>query len=295
MFKPRTIIIGLTALVLITAPTAASAFQLIPSGCLGDASPEQCGLDELFQVFINFANFLLSIIGSVVLAMFVFGGFTWLTSGGSADKVKKGRDIMVNTVVGLVIVLIAATVVYSIGTALCRGNQSCIRSLNIYSASDDVVAGGVDCRKEENDGKKCGTEKNYKCSYELRKCVTACEADTNLQAQNYSCTNIPLSEVNETTARAYAERYECRIGLCPGDWNNICCPPHTAVTTCCECQIREGSDLYTTYFLSDGTTCNAQCNGLKNVRGGDSYDILPNITREDDMPGCNELLNESGL
>lgn len=276
-------------------PHGADALQIIPSGCLGEATPEQCGLDELFQVFINVANFLLSIIGSVTLLMFVYGGFTWLTSGGSAEKVKRGTGIMVNTAIGIVIVLGAATVVYSVGTALCRGDQACIHRLNIYSASDDVVAGGVDCRKEENDGAKCGTEKNYRCSYELRKCVSACEADANLREQSYSCTKIPLTTVNEASARSYAERYECRLGLCPGDWDNICCPPHTAVTTCCQCEISDGGDIYTTFFLSDGATCNSQCSALTTLRDADSYDILPNITREDDIRGCNDLLDGMGL
>lgn len=289
----------ITALLLIlmaALPLSAHALQIIPSGCLGEAPPEQCGLDELFQVFINVANFLLSIVGTVTLLMFFYGGFTWLTSGGSSDKIKKGRDIMVNTVIGLIIVLGAATVVYSIGTALCRGNQQCIRSLNIFTASEEQVAGGVDCRQEENDGKSCGTERNYKCSYELQKCVTACQADDNLREKNYSCMSIPIAEKTEKAARAYAERYECRLNLCPGDYSNICCPPHSAVTTCCECAIyHDGERFKHYYFLSDGARCSAECSALSTLYEGDSYEILPNITREDNIRGCNELLEGAGL
>ncbi len=50
---------------------------------------------------------VLGIVGSLALLMFVFGGITWMTSSGSADKVKKGRDIIVWAAIGLVIVFSA--------------------------------------------------------------------------------------------------------------------------------------------------------------------------------------------
>ena len=52
-------------------------------------------------------NAVLGIVGSVALLMFVFGGITWMTSAGSADKVKKGRDILVWSAIGLVIIFSA--------------------------------------------------------------------------------------------------------------------------------------------------------------------------------------------
>jgi len=36
--------------------------------------------------------------------MFIFGGLTWMTSAGAPDKVKKGRDIIIWSVVGLFII-----------------------------------------------------------------------------------------------------------------------------------------------------------------------------------------------
>ncbi|MFH1947319.1 MAG: hypothetical protein ABIJ23_04145 [Candidatus Magasanikbacteria bacterium] len=46
----------------------------------------------------------MGILGSVTLLVFVFGGFTWLTSAGSAEKVKKGTQTMVWAVVGLFLI-----------------------------------------------------------------------------------------------------------------------------------------------------------------------------------------------
>lgn len=49
-------------------------------------------------------NSVLGVVGSLALLMFIFGGLTWMTSGGSADKVKKGKDIIVWSAIGLVVI-----------------------------------------------------------------------------------------------------------------------------------------------------------------------------------------------
>lgn len=50
---------------------------------------------------------VLGLVGSLALLMFVFGGITWMTSSGSAEKVKKGKDIIVWAAIGLVVVFSA--------------------------------------------------------------------------------------------------------------------------------------------------------------------------------------------
>lgn len=49
-------------------------------------------------------NAVLGIVGSLALLMFVYGGLTWMTSSGSQEKVKKGRDIIVWSAIGLAII-----------------------------------------------------------------------------------------------------------------------------------------------------------------------------------------------
>ncbi len=46
----------------------------------------------------------MSVVGSLALAMFVYGGFIWLLSGGSPEKVNKGKKILVWAFIGLVII-----------------------------------------------------------------------------------------------------------------------------------------------------------------------------------------------
>lgn len=55
-------------------------------------------------------NVIFGFLGIVVIIMLVYGGFEWLTSMGSEDKVKKGRDTMLWAAAGAVAIAIAWTV-----------------------------------------------------------------------------------------------------------------------------------------------------------------------------------------
>lgn len=58
------------------------------------------------------------ILGSLALLMFIYGGFTWLTSGGAAEKIQKGKDTMVWAVLGIAIVFAAFAIVTFVINAL---------------------------------------------------------------------------------------------------------------------------------------------------------------------------------
>lgn len=55
---------------------------------------------------------VLGIIGSIALAVFIYGGFTWMTSAGSPERVRKGKDMVIWAVLGLAIIFLSYTVVY---------------------------------------------------------------------------------------------------------------------------------------------------------------------------------------
>lgn len=50
-------------------------------------------------------KYLLSFLGVIFLILLVYGGFTWMTARGDSEAVKKSKDIMVNAIIGLAIVL----------------------------------------------------------------------------------------------------------------------------------------------------------------------------------------------
>jgi amino acid transporter len=60
---------------------------------------------------------VLSVVGSLALVMFIYGGFTWMLAAGNTEKVKKGRDILIWAALGLVIIFTSyAMVTYVITT-----------------------------------------------------------------------------------------------------------------------------------------------------------------------------------
>ncbi len=65
---------------------------------------------------------VLSIVGSLALLMFLYGGLIWITSMGESDKVMKGKKILIWATLGLVIVASAYVIVNAIILGLTTGN-----------------------------------------------------------------------------------------------------------------------------------------------------------------------------
>jgi hypothetical protein len=101
---------------------------LAQSGTVGPCTnPNGCGLTNplgastTIQSMIGRAiNSVLGVVGSLALLMFVFGGLTWMTSAGSQEKVKKGRDIIVWSAIGLVVIFSAYALTKFIITTLAK-------------------------------------------------------------------------------------------------------------------------------------------------------------------------------
>lgn len=66
---------------------------------------------------------LLGLSGSAALLMFVYGGFQYLTSAGDPAKVKKGKETLVNAVIGLVIIFGSFIIVNQIITILTTSTK----------------------------------------------------------------------------------------------------------------------------------------------------------------------------
>ncbi len=64
-----------------------------------------CTLNNLLEVFVNLFSWGLYVVSVLALFFFFLGGGVLLLSGGSAERVKTGKTILVNTVIGLFIAL----------------------------------------------------------------------------------------------------------------------------------------------------------------------------------------------
>lgn len=68
-------------------------------------------VNDLLAVAIKIGELALGFVGSLALVFFVYGGFTMILSMGNAEKVKKGREILIASVIGIVIAFSAYAIV----------------------------------------------------------------------------------------------------------------------------------------------------------------------------------------
>ncbi len=98
------------SLVFLLLPLASHAL----TNPLGNITSIQGLIGRLIKVLLGLA-------GSVSLLMFVWGGFQYLWSAGDSAKIKKGKDTIVNAVLGIFIILFAYTFVTAIINTLATG------------------------------------------------------------------------------------------------------------------------------------------------------------------------------
>lgn len=79
------------------------------------------GTAGLMEIVGTIISVVLGILGVVFLLLIIASGFLWMTAGGSEDKVKRAKRILINATIGLVIVLmsygIASFILNAIGDA----------------------------------------------------------------------------------------------------------------------------------------------------------------------------------
>lgn len=61
---------------------------------------------------------VLGFLGVVFLALTIMAGFKWMTSQGNEDSIKKAKESLTNSIIGLIIVIAAYAITWSIFTYL---------------------------------------------------------------------------------------------------------------------------------------------------------------------------------
>ena len=87
------------------------------------ATPSECrivleGVSDALPIGLAVFEGALTIAGFVAVAMIFVGGFKYVLAQGESDRAANGRKTVMNAIIGLVIVIIAARVVGFIGSSL---------------------------------------------------------------------------------------------------------------------------------------------------------------------------------
>ena len=89
-----------------------NAIEGLPTICTA-----QSGITWFIQMLLLFA-------GSVAVIFIIIGGFRYLTSAGNEEAAESGKKTLITSVVGLVIIVLAATIVRIVATTLGTGSAS---------------------------------------------------------------------------------------------------------------------------------------------------------------------------
>jgi hypothetical protein len=57
---------------------------------------------------------VLSFLGILFLGFMIYAGFTWMTATGNEQKAEKAKEILIESIIGLIIVIAAYTITYFI-------------------------------------------------------------------------------------------------------------------------------------------------------------------------------------
>lgn len=176
-------------LAVLIIPTISSAQGPI----INDKDPKyeygQYGLNDMLSIATWAAKWILGIVGSLTLLMFVYGGFILLTSAGSNEKVGEAKKIITAAVIGLIIVFSSAMIIRFVSTSL--GLSWSGEKLETASSQN---TGGVIKATDS-------TCANYKLS-----------SGETAGSSGFSCV--------DSNNAGY-----CLNGLCPGESNIKCCAP----------------------------------------------------------------------
>lgn len=96
-----------------------------PCAAHGGYGPEGgCrNINDLLLIFIQFGNLTLGVIGTFAFVFFVYGGFVMITSFGNSERVKRGRDILIAAIVGILISFSAYALINFMLDALSVGDE----------------------------------------------------------------------------------------------------------------------------------------------------------------------------
>ena len=181
-----------------------------------------CGICDALWVVSGLSRWILGIVGTAALLFFIIGGFMWITSAGSSEKIKKGQTLMAQTIIGILIVVFAwfgiNFVINSLADIKEPGKYLYLQPIdtewyNICAGKE--CEGKSECMPCDNLNGYC---KNGKCEPGS---ACACLAKFNENYKDWDC-HTPeacgLQNYNQCDTAP-----NCEKNLCPGGAESVCC------------------------------------------------------------------------
>jgi len=84
-------------------------------GNISTGQPFFCTASELILKVINYA---LIMAGTIAVLFLIVGGFWYLTSAGNEEQAEKGKKTLINSIIGLVVIVLSFAIVRIIASTL---------------------------------------------------------------------------------------------------------------------------------------------------------------------------------
>ncbi|OGY43746.1 MAG: hypothetical protein A3A02_01430 [Candidatus Buchananbacteria bacterium RIFCSPLOWO2_01_FULL_39_33] len=101
--------------VLLASFLAIFLLMILPQAGWAQVTDSRFGLSEastiglpqtnLITAIVRIVQLLLGFLGIIAVIMVLYGGFVWMTSGGDPAKIEKAKKILINTIIGIIIIL----------------------------------------------------------------------------------------------------------------------------------------------------------------------------------------------
>lgn len=82
---------------------------------LGQPYPVITDFNDIWAIGLAIIDILLRLAGMALIVYILYGGFQYMVSQGEADRTAAAKNILLNAVIGLVIVVVAAALVGFLG------------------------------------------------------------------------------------------------------------------------------------------------------------------------------------
>jgi uncharacterized membrane protein len=129
-----TLTVGTTSLLGLAVATAVPAYADIASNlCQGvntaanGTSSTDCTAGSNFNlstIATSIVNIFSWIVGVVAVIMIIVGGFRYITSGGSSEKISSAKNTLIYAIIGLIIVALAQFIVHYVVNTAANGTLS---------------------------------------------------------------------------------------------------------------------------------------------------------------------------
>ena len=82
-----------------------------------------CGLNDIVQMGVNFANFLFGISGAIFLAIFVYAGFKYIFFASNSSEINSSKGMLVNATIGIILMFGASALVTTVYNSFRAGSS----------------------------------------------------------------------------------------------------------------------------------------------------------------------------